>query len=101
MADASERSGEEVRLRGESVSVAKLYMPVKIRIGQKMEEKDAKGPGCQSKEAHLSSPSTLLYGCFAATAGIGARLNEPTSKLFGVADMSSPHWRNASGDRRV
>lgn len=55
MADASERSGEEIRLRGESVSVAKLYMPVKIRIGQKTEEKDAKGPGCQSKEAHLSS----------------------------------------------
>lgn len=45
MADASERSDEEVRLRGEPVSVAKLYMPVKIRIGQKNEKKDAKGPG--------------------------------------------------------
>lgn len=67
MADASERSGEEIRLRGESVSVAKLYMPVKIRIGQKTEEKDAKGPGCQPPATHMSSPFTRPCGCWAAT----------------------------------
>lgn len=41
--------------------------PLRSELDKKMKEKDAKGPGCQSNEPHLSSPFTLPCGCGAAT----------------------------------